>query len=189
METEIIAHTLGEAHSSPAEDIRGAFVSHREELKWLAGFLTANDQVADACVIDASAIPATPARISRRGLAGWTRFATISSAIEIQRLRIAQLAPSYERRHSAHRDERPLPPEGIELLVVESDLVQSRLDGLCRFVLILCGVERCSSQEAALLLGISRVAAQTAYCVARECLEIMHCQTLVESCGGYAAYN
>jgi hypothetical protein len=44
----------------------------------------------------------------------------------------------------------------------ESDAIRHKLDVLCRFVLILCGVEQRPPCEAALLLGISKHAVDVA---------------------------
>ena len=189
MRTETIAAGIIETHSdaATAEEIRGAFVSHREELRWLAGFLTGDDEVAEACLVDASAVVARQKEVCQQWLVRWTRLATIGSAIEMEFSRIAQLAAVYERRAGAHRDDLEVPFGMNEFLVEETDLIQSRLDILCRFALIMCGVEKCSAPEAAALLGISSRAVEAAYGVALESLEIMHCQALIECCGCGAA--
>ncbi len=188
MRTEMVATGINDRHSdvASAEEIRGAFVSHREQLGWLAEFLTNDNEVAQACVIDASTTAAAEGEISQDWLFRWTRLATISSAIGVQELRVAQLAAMYERRACAHPEHRRLSTETIEFVVKESELIQSRLDALCRFALIMCGVERFSSHEAAVLLGVSTPAVKAAYCVAVELVEIVHCQALIE-CGCCAA--
>ena len=73
----------------------------------------------------------------------------------------------------------------IGFMISESLDVRHQLDVLCRFVLILCGVEKSSSGEAALLLGISKNAVEAAYCAALESLEVIRCQAILES--GYCA--
>ncbi len=186
MATEIITAGIGGTRSELAipEEIRRAFTSHREELKWLAGFLTGDNEVADACVIDASVSPVAQSGVYQEQLSRWMRLATISSAIEIQQLRVTQLAAVYERRDCVHRQPPQLPLEWVEFMVAESDLVQSRLDVLCRFALIMCGIEKCSSTEAARLLGISTHAIEAAYGAAVESLDVIHCQILGQSYGG-----
>ncbi len=185
MATEVITAGIGERHSdlAIAEEIHRAFSSHREELKWLAGFLTGENELADACVIDASVTAAAQTAVYQAQLSRGLRLATISSAFEIQQLRIAQLAAVYEVRDCVRREYRQLPLDALEFLVQESDLIQSRLDALCRFALIVCGVETRSSPEAAQLLGISRSAVEAAYSAALESLDIMRCQVLLESYG------
>jgi len=70
-----------------------------------------------------------------------------------------------------------------ELLAIEFDTVQLRVDVLCRFVLILCGIERRSITEAAQLLGITRCAVESAYSAALESLEVIYSQFMLESYG------
>jgi DNA-directed RNA polymerase specialized sigma24 family protein len=182
METEIITGGMSEKRFDVAttEDIRATFISHRKELTWLAEFLTDNDEVAEACVIDASVIAAAQSVVFQAYLWRWTRLAIISSTVEIQESRITQLASFYERRSCVHREHPQLADDSIEFLVAKSDVFQSRLDVLCRFALIMRGVEKCSSSEAARLLRISRHAVESAYCAAIEWLEIIHCQMLID---------
>ncbi len=74
-------------------------------------------------------------------------------------------------------------PSTMDFVVRESDMVGSRLDSLCRFVLILCGFEGRSAGEAARLLGISEQATKIAYCSALESLEVVYCQAVLDSHG------
>jgi DNA-directed RNA polymerase specialized sigma24 family protein len=191
MRTEINAGGINETHSEIAtvEDIRGAFTSHREALRWLAEFLTGGNELAEACLIDASDIAAAHNEVYQKSLLHWTRLATITSAIEMRRSRIAQLAPVYEKRAHAHSDRPQLLVGAIEFLIMKSDLVQSEVDILCRFVLVMCGVEGCSPCEAAAYLGISRPAVEAAYRAALEWVDVMYCQTLTEHCICAAAWN
>jgi DNA-directed RNA polymerase specialized sigma24 family protein len=184
METEIITGGMGEMRFdvATAEDIRATFMAHRQELTWLAEFLTGNDEVAEACVIDASVSAAAQGAVCQEYLLRCTRFATISSAVEMQESRITQLASFYERSSCVHREHPQLALESIEFLVSKSVVIQSRLDVLCRFALIMCGVEKCSSYEAARLLRITRHAIESAYCTALKWLEIIHCQVLADCC-------
>ena len=73
----------------------------------------------------------------------------------------------------------------IGFVANESNAIRHNLDVLCRFVLILCGVEQRSSSEAALLLEISQHAVEVAYCAAVEALEVIRCQVIFEA-GAYA---
>ena len=67
----------------------------------------------------------------------------------------------------------------LEFVASESDAIRHQLDVLCRFVLILCGVEQRPLSEAALLLGISTHAVEVAYCAALEWLEVIRCQAIL----------
>jgi len=171
------------------EAIRGTFAEHQEELRWLAGFLTGDDEVAQACVVDACAF----AQRSWEGGADWfavsPAFATVYSAMQIQRSRIAELSPVYEGRIGGRRTDEQLPPDLLELIVTESDVIRSRLDTICRFVLVICGIEECPSTEAARWLGISWPAVEAAYCAALESLEGFDCEGQIESDAAPAAWN
>ena len=168
-----------------AEEIRAAFTEHRRELTWLAEFLTDDELMASACVADARHLPDNNEdEICQDCIGRWHREATILSALDLKRTRIAELSSvyeSYEYGAFVGRQHPPLSLDKFELVVSESDLVRRRLDSLCRFVLILCGVEQRSTGDAALLLGISKHAAEAAYSSALESLEVIYCQVFLES--------
>lgn len=187
-----LATTATSANSSgiaTVEEIRAAFTEHRQELTWLAEFLTGDEMVASACVIDARVLTERAERVFQEWLWTWPWGATIRSAIDVQQARIAQLASACDLRGCFHGQHGPLPPEMVEFVVREAELVRLRLDALCRFSLILCGVEQRSAHEAALLLGVSKRAVEGAYCAALESLEIIHCLVTLESAGGAAVPN
>jgi hypothetical protein len=168
-----------------AEEIRTAFIENHQALTWLAEFLTGDETIASACVIDACALTERAYEIGKEWSWAWPRCATIHSALDIQRVRIAQLSPVYERGGCVHKHHAPLSQDMIGFVACESDSIRHQLDVLCRFVVILCGVEQRPSREAALLLGISKHAVDVAYCTALESLEIIRCQAILEA-GGYA---
>jgi hypothetical protein len=168
-----------------AEEIRTAFIENQQALTWLAEFLTDNEMIASACVIDACALTEREYEIGKEWFWALPRYATIHSALDIQRVRIAQLAPVYERGGCVHKHHAPLSQDMIGFVACESDSIRHQLDVLCRFVLILCGIEERSSGEAALLLGISKHAVEAAYCAALQSLEVIRCQAILEA-GGYA---
>ena len=63
-----------------ADEVRAAFTEHREELAWLAGFLTGDEMAATACVIDASTFAEGENSKDQEWLWPWPREATICSA-------------------------------------------------------------------------------------------------------------
>jgi hypothetical protein len=154
----------------------GVLSEYREALVWLANFLTGDKNVAEACVIDACAL----AEAESPGLEGWpvewARVATMRSAAEIQQQRIAQLSSAYVHRPCIHGSHRALVQESIDVLVAESDALIGKLDVLCRFALVLCGVEKHSAHDAALLLGIEQASVEGAYCVAIRYLKVIGCE-------------
>ena len=168
-----------------AEEIRTAFIENNQALTWLAEFLTNDETIASACVIDACSLTEREYERGQEWSRTWPRYATIHSALDIQRVRIAQLAPVYNRVDRIHGHHATLSQDMIGFMISESLDVRHQLDVLCRFVLILCGVEKSSSGEAALLLGISKNAVEAAYCAALESLEVIRCQAILES--GYCA--
>lgn len=172
-----------------ADEIRTAFTQHKQELTWLAEFLTGNEIMASACVIDARTQTENRNAVSEEWFWTWPRETTIRSALDLERGRIDQLASVYERRDRIHCQYASLPAGTAELLVIEFDAVQLRLDVLCRFVLMLCGVEDRSVTETAQLLRISRRAVEGAYCAALDALEVIYSQFILESYGWTGTLN
>ncbi len=167
-----------------AEEIRAAFTEHKQELTWLAEFLTNDELMASACVADAGNLSKSSKEdeICQECARNWPREATIRSAVDFKRMRIAELSCAYEGE-ACGQQHPPLSLDTIELVVRESEVLRLRLDSLCRFALILCGFEQHPTAEAARLLGISKRAVEGAYGTALELLEIVHCQEVLESYG------
>jgi len=171
------------------DEVRAAFTEHREELAWLAGFLTGDEMVATACVIDASTLTEGENGKDQEWLWPWPREATICSALDVQRVRIAQLSSVYDRCDCVYGEHAGLPVEMLEFLVRESDVIRFRLDSICRFVLVLCGIGNRRSREVASLLGITEHAVGAAYCTALQSLDVIRSQAIIESYGYTAACN
>ena len=72
--------------------------------------------------------------------------------------------PVCTRRHE------PLSADLLELFVEESDILVSRLDVISRAVLVICGIEKHSVRDAALLLGVSSACVRAAYCAGLQSL-------------------
>ena len=172
-----------------AEELRATFTEHGQELEWLAEFLTGDEIMASACVIEASTLREGENAKSQEWLWPWPREATIRSALDVQRVRIAQLSSVYDRCDCVYGEHTALPLEVLEFLVRESDVIRVRLDTICRFVLVLCAIENRRSREVALLLGISEHAVEAAYLAALQSLDIIRSQAIVASYGCPAACN
>ncbi len=176
-----------------AEDLRAAFGEHKRELTWLAEFLTDDDVIACACVADAREMSANNNKnrledeICEECVQEWPREATIRSVLDVKRARIAELSAAYERVERSSQQRTPLSLDKIELVVRESEVIRRHLDSLCRFVLVLCGVEHHSVRDVARLLGISKHAVEAAYDNALEFLEVIYCQAILEAYGCAAA--
>ena len=182
-------HGLHAETATTAEAIRGAFLTSQEELRSLAAFLTGDDRVGEACVLDACEFMQRSCDAGTDWLTVSPAFATLNSAIQVQQSRIAELAPVYENRLCSGRTDEQLPAESLEFIVLESNAIRSRLDTICRFVLVMCGIEKRASTEAAKCLGISRWAVEAAYCAAIESLAIIDCQRHIESDPDSTAWN
>lgn len=171
-----------------AEEARAAFAEHREELAWLAGFLTVDECVAAACIIDARTLAEREGNVFQEW--HWTsaREAAIQSAIDIQRAQIGRLSWVYDR-YDCRVEHKALPLEVLEFMVRESNSIRLRLDTICRFVLVLCGIENCCPGQVAQLLGISEHAVEAAYWAATQFLDVIRSQAMIDRYGYPAACN
>jgi hypothetical protein len=89
--------------SLATQEIGNVFTHYRDELEWLANFLTGDKNVSAACVIDACALAEWESPDFQEWLLEWARVGTIRSAVQIQQRRIAQLSSAYMARPCIHR--------------------------------------------------------------------------------------
>jgi DNA-directed RNA polymerase specialized sigma24 family protein len=188
MATTTISRSISSEIADTAE-IRAAFAEHKQELTWLAEFLSADELMASACVTDARNLMENnnEDEICQECLRMWAREATIRSVLDFKRMRIAELSSMYEHDDLVGQEHSPMSLQTMEFVVRESDNVRSRLDCLCRFVLVLRGFAQHSANQAALLLGVSTHAVEAAYTSALETLEVISCQAVLEASGWAAA--
>lgn len=165
------------------EQIHTAFSEHEQELTWLAEYLTGDVVMASACVIDARKRTEYDYEIGHEWFSSWPRDATILSAVELQRTRIAQLAAVYDHRGCIHRMHGHLSPETVAFVAGPTGLAGFQFDTLCRFVFVLCCLAERPVAEAALFLGITIHTVEGAYCKVLESLELICCQAICGSCG------
>jgi hypothetical protein len=158
-----------------SEYVGTVFSQNREELEWLANFLTGDEKIAEACVVDACA----QAELENPGLqewpSTWASISTIRSAAQIQQQRIAELSSAYMQSGCIH-GEPTVSSDWCDVLLEESSVVCARLDIFCRFALVICGLEKRSANEAALLLGVDPASVEGAYCAAIKSLEVISCE-------------
>lgn len=159
-------------HHATPDEIQKMFLRYREELHGLALFLTADQALAEACMVDARAVAATQNRVSGEWLERWARRAIIRSAIDLQKARLSSLGAVYERRPCPHPGHASLAPAVAEKVKEQGGSLLCLMDALCRCALVLRGIENTPPHDAALLLGISRCALNAAYCAALETLAI-----------------
>jgi hypothetical protein len=103
-------------------------------------------------------------------------MSTIRSAAQIQQQRIAQLSSAYLQSGCIHGVHTVLFSDLCDVLLEESSIVCARLDIFCRFALVICGLEKRSANEAALLLGVYPASVEGAYCAAIKSLEVISCE-------------
>jgi len=162
-------------------DILNFYGDYHNLLRWLAGFLLRDEKVADECIIDASTIAESQTPDFHEWLVHWAARATVRCALQKQHAAITDLALTYEKIDSGHPKHYPLSPENFLALVKNSDDIHTRLDVLCRCVLVLRGIAKHSCNDIAAQLGIGRNAVEQAYCVAFDTLERASAVTAVKS--------
>jgi len=161
--------------SLATQEIGNVFTQYRDELVWLANFLTGDKNVAAACVIDACALAESENPSFQEGLFEWARVGTIRSAVQIQQRRISQLSSAYMVRPCIHRGHAALSDDSVEIVIEESSALIMKMDVLCRCALVICGLEGRSTHEAALMLGVDHCSVEGAYCAAIHFLNVLGC--------------
>ena len=159
-----------------SEYVGTVFSQNREELEWLANFLTGDEKIAEACVVDACAQAESDSHGLQEWSSAWASKSTIRSAAQVQQQRIAHLSCAYMRCGCIHGGHAALSSDSCDIVLEESSVVFSRLDIFCRFALVICGLEKRSAIEAALLLGVDPASVEGAYCTAIKCLEVISCE-------------
>jgi DNA-directed RNA polymerase specialized sigma24 family protein len=165
-----IAMSEYDRHAS-LKDIRNEFTKHHDELLALALFLTGDEGRAETCFTAARALARAYKNVSLPYVIYWLRRATILSAVQLQQLRITQLADMYTARLCPHGVHPVLSPEEVDSLRAQRRACALQLDTLCRFALVMYGIEKYSPAQAALLLGVSKKAFDAAYCATVESLK------------------
>lgn len=163
-----------------AEEILDGFVEEKQEVMWLAEFLTDDPMMACACVTDAHNSVHDD---DEDGIC----HICVRSALDLQRMRIVELSSAYRDDDRGGQEQPVMSPDTMEFVVRKSDTIRPRLDSLCRFVLVLCGFQQSSAEEAAVLLGIKKRSVEEAYKRALGSVEVMQCQQFLESYGAAIA--
>jgi hypothetical protein len=168
----VLEQIRGKHRYATTDDIRKVFGDYHNVLHWLAVFLIGDEELADACMVDACTIAQTQTPVFHEWLVRWAARATVACALRIVRAHIAELAPEYEKNESAHREQPPLSVNYFGLLIKNSGEIHARLDVLCRFVLVLRGIAKDSCNEVAAQLGVNQSAVERGYCVAYDTLDL-----------------
>ncbi|MGO9678225.1 MAG: hypothetical protein ACLPHP_16500 [Candidatus Sulfotelmatobacter sp.] len=171
------------------ENVGGVLTQHREELEWLANFLLGDEKIAEVCVIDACALAESVSLGVQDWPLKWACLTMIQSAVQMQQRRITQLAAAYKQRGCIHGGHTALSSDWRDILVEESSVLLARLDVLSRFVLVICGLQKRSTRQAAVLLGVDRISVEGAYCAAIKFLEVIGCEQFQRQNKSAAVYN
>jgi hypothetical protein len=166
-----------EQHACAATD--SDMPGYRDGAAWLAVFLTNDAHLADACIVDTLTDASTLVEGYADGADGLLRQNIIHSAAQMMRPRISQLAPTYSQ-HLCRARHPPLSEQMLHVLVTYSDEIRCDLNTLCRFVLVLYGIEGYSEPDCARLLGVPPKVVEAAYCAALEVLELYSFESLMD---------
>ncbi len=156
-----------------ASDLRRVFIQHRNQLHWLALFLAGEEGLADACLSHAWLLAVTRRQVCLDEIEHWARRGVILTAAKIQQNRITQLAAAYRPHPCRHQDHPSLTGPELTLLKAMSHDIVFRIDVLCRFALVMRGIENYSADESALLLEVGRETVDAAYCAALESFRLL----------------
>ena len=151
------------------EDIRRVFGDYHNVLHWLATFLVGDEDLANACIVDACKVAERQTPVFHEWLIHWAARATVHCAFASQRECLSQQASAYESNDD-NCEYPPLSVESLEWLVKNAGLIQTQLDTLCRFVLVLRGIAGDSCGQIASQLHIRQAAVERAYRAAFEAL-------------------
>ena len=167
MELEIsLRKILQRRRYATPDDIRKVFGDYHNALRWLALFLVGDEKIAESCIIDVCTIAETASADFHEWLVYWAARATFRAAFQQKRELVQQLGLMYEDEGTCGHEQPPLSPEQFRGLIERSVYVHSRLDVVCRFVLVMRGLAKDSIDEVAAQLRMSRRAAERAYCTA-----------------------
>ncbi len=171
------------------EHIQEIFSEFCLEFEWLAYFITGDHSTAAACVVDACSLSRSHNHLFAEWLLQWARYATIRSALHTQSARIWQLSVNYPQPTCVHDKHGLLSADLVELLVPESDRLLNQLDVISRAALLICGIEKHSVTEAAVMIGVSSVCIRAAYCAGLQALEVLECEQFSQDHEFAAVYN
>jgi len=166
-------------HASPAEVV-ACFQDQRNVLGRLAFLITGDRSTADQAVVQACEITLQGNSPFRDWLLEWAKAATIASAIShvTNTIRICEAA--YEDRRCPHVEHLSQGDDeeraaGLNLILgADAQGLLSKLDPLCRAVLVLRVAIRSSIQDCALRLNVSRAAVLGANCHAMTWFHDVH---------------
>jgi DNA-directed RNA polymerase specialized sigma24 family protein len=148
-------------------EIQSAFAEHRDYLNWIALLITGDQVLANQAVINASDLSASYSRVFREWLIGWTKSATVRTAVREVHDLISASASRYTDSSCEHSGSEVLSDDQItSLRNVDTRDVIAALDPLARSALVLRGIQHFSIADCALLLDMPRRIVSAAYCQA-----------------------
>src|SRR5271166_3542027 len=173
-------------YASPAE-IVACFQDHRNVLGRLAFLITGDQATADQAVVQACEITLQGNSPFRDWLLEWAKAATIARAISHGANAIRICEATYKDRRCPHV-EHSLQGDAEEraasldlILGADAQTLITKLDPLCRAILVLRVAIRSSIQDCALRLNVSRAAVLAANCHAMTWLHDGHVKAAAEN--------
>jgi DNA-directed RNA polymerase specialized sigma24 family protein len=157
------------SHDSLASsrEIQSAFAQQRDDLKWIALLITGDQVLADQAVISASGLSTSYSTAFRDWLAGWTKSATVRTAVREVRDLIYASASCYTNSSCENPGCDVFSNRQIASLrhVNPQDIIAA-LDPLARSALVLRGIHHLSIADCAVLLDMPPRIVAAAYCQA-----------------------
>ena len=165
--------TEGEKQERPQDslasslEIQSAFAEQRDYLNWIALLITGDQVLADEAVINASGLSARHSSVFRDWLAGWTKSATVRTALREVRDLIYASANCYTNSSCENPDCDVFSSGQIaSLRHVNPQHIIAALDPLARSALVLRGIHHLSIDDCAVLLDMPPRIVAAAYCQA-----------------------
>src|SRR5580658_7924916 len=125
-----------------SHEIQSAFAEHRDYLNWIALLITGDYVLADQAVINASDLSASDSSVFREWLIGWTKSATVRTAVREVHDLISASANCYTDSSCEHSGSDVLSDDQItSLRNVDTRDVIAALDPLARSALVLRGIQ------------------------------------------------
>lgn len=160
--------------------IARAFEDCREQIFWIALLLTGSAELANTCVLEARTLANRENNLRPEHLERCARFATIRSAAGIVQPQLKLAKTGYEQWSCPHTYHPALSREVIDLIQFPDAMARLlQLDAVCRFALVLRGIEGYTTRQSAFLLNMSSAVIEAAFCTAMAEVEAIACEALI----------
>jgi hypothetical protein len=160
------------ARMGSTTQVQDPFADQTASLRWTALMITGDVELAERCIIDATALAQTSSRNFRDWLVLWAHLATARSALNAVRESIQDAAKPYADCKCSHHSHEPLSLTETRILQqLDTNAVIPQLDPLARAVLLLRGCHGAFFDDCMFLLNVPLHSVVAAYCTAVEWYE------------------